>query len=41
MIELGSGCGLVGILVASLGAKVALTDLPQTMVSFQNLSCEH
>ena len=32
IIELGSGCGLVGIVLAALGADVALTDLPMTMV---------
>lgn len=33
VVELGSGCGLVGLLLATLGAHVALTDLPVTMVS--------
>ena len=33
MIELGSGCGLVGLVLAALGAQVALTDLPKTMVN--------
>ena len=33
VVELGSGCGLVGLLLATLGAHVALTDLPMTMVS--------
>ncbi len=34
VVELGSGCGLVGLLLATLGAHVALTDLPKTMVRF-------
>ena len=32
VLEIGCGCGLVGLVLASLGAHVALTDLPQTMV---------
>lgn len=33
VLELGCGCGLVGLVFASLGADVLLTDLPDTMVS--------
>lgn len=33
MIELGAGCGLVGLVFAALGAKVLLTDLPNVLVS--------
>ena len=32
VLELGSGCGFVGIAVACMGANVAVTDLPCTMV---------
>ena len=32
VLEIGCGCGLMGLVLASLGAHVALTDLPQTMV---------
>lgn len=28
VVELGSGCGLVGIVLASMGALVTLTDFP-------------
>ena len=27
MVELGAGCGVVGLLAAALGATVALTDI--------------
>ena len=33
VIELGAGCGLVGLVFAMLGAQVLLTDLPNVMVS--------
>ena len=32
VLELGCGCGLVGLVWAGLGAEVLLTDLPQVMV---------
>lgn len=32
IIELGAGCGLVGLVFAALGADVLLTDLPQVTV---------
>ena len=32
MIELGAGCGLVGLVFAALGSAVLLTDLPNVMV---------
>ena len=31
VVELGAGCGLVGLLAASLGAHVTLTDLPAVL----------
>ena len=33
IIELGAGCGLVGLVFAAHGANVLLTDLPNVMVS--------
>ena len=33
VLELGCGCGLVGLCFAACGADVLLTDLPETMVS--------
>lgn len=33
IIELGAGCGLVGLVFAALGANVLLTDLPNVTVS--------
>lgn len=33
MVELGAGCGLVGLVFACLGAHVLLTDLPHVLVS--------
>jgi Lysine methyltransferase len=33
VLELGSGCGLVGLLAAALGAHTMLTDLPSVLVS--------
>ena len=33
VIELGAGCGLVGLVFAALGAQVLLTDLPNVLVS--------
>lgn len=35
VLELGSGCGLVGLLAAALGAHVVLTDLPSVLVTFR------
>ncbi len=35
VLELGSGCGLVGLLAAALGADVVLTDLPSVLVTFR------
>jgi protein N-lysine methyltransferase METTL21A len=32
VLELGSGCGLVGLLTAALGAHTLLTDLPSVLV---------
>lgn len=32
VVELGAGCGLVGLVFASLGAHVLLTDLPHVLV---------
>jgi 2-polyprenyl-3-methyl-5-hydroxy-6-metoxy-1,4-benzoquinol methylase len=32
VIELGCGCGLVGLCLAALGAHVLLTDLPEPLV---------
>lgn len=32
VLELGSGCGLVGLLAAALGAHAVLTDLPSVLV---------
>lgn len=32
VIELGCGCGLVGLCLAAHGAHVLLTDLPQPLV---------
>ncbi len=32
MIELGCGCGLVGLCFAACGAHVLLTDLPEPLV---------
>lgn len=34
VLELGCGCGLVGLVFAALGAKVMLTDLPTVLVNF-------
>ncbi len=34
-MELGSGCGLVGLVLACLGARVLLTDLPHVLVTPQ------
>ena len=33
MVELGTGCGLVGLVLACLGAHVLLTDLPHVLVT--------
>lgn len=33
VLELGSGCGLAGLVAAALGAHVVLTDLPTVVVS--------
>ena len=38
MIELGAGCGLVGLVFAALGARVLLTDLPNVLVRSEVLS---
>ena len=32
VLELGSGCGLVGLLSSALGAHTLLTDLPSVLV---------
>lgn len=32
VLELGSGCGLVGLSAAALGAHTLLTDLPSVLV---------
>ena len=32
VVELGAGCGLVGLVFAALGAHVLLTDLPHVLV---------
>lgn len=32
MLELGAGCGLVGLVFAALGGTVLLTDLPNVLV---------
>ena len=39
MVELGSGCGLVGLVLACLGAHVLLTDLPHVLVMSQSKPC--
>lgn len=41
VLELGSGCGLVGLLAAALGAHTLLTDLPSVLVrrSSRTSSC--
>ncbi len=33
VLELGCGCGLVGLCFAALGADVLLTDLPDPLVT--------
>ena len=33
VVELGTGCGLVGLVLACLGARVLLTDLPHVLVT--------
>lgn len=40
MLELGSGCGLVGLLAAALGAHTLLTDLPSVLVRGCGLCCD-
>jgi len=32
VLELGAGCGLVGLVFAAMGAHVLLTDLPNVLV---------
>ncbi len=32
VLELGAGCGLVGLVFAAMGAQVLLTDLPNVLV---------
>ena len=38
VLELGAGCGLLGLLAAALGAHVMLTDLPCVLVSWSDAS---
>jgi hypothetical protein len=38
VVELGTGCGLVGLVLACLGAHVLLTDLPHVLVPFKTYS---
>ena len=41
VLELGCGCGLVGLCYAACGADVLMTDLPETMVSGMRFPRQH